>query len=167
MFFLELFQPLLPLFDTLMRVKNSEEVADCKEAMRCQTKKTPSRTVILLKKTKAPAALLRMCLLLKIALLSAPRASNPVIIQRGMPVFTIVRRGMSGPNPSPHRTRRVWCPLQKGNQEPGSIKLPGVLTTHAENSNMPIRSGLLTKIDAIPRFGMASLEVSALLLVQK
>lgn len=50
---------------------------------------------------------------------------------------------MSGFNPSPHWTRSVWCPLQKGNQEPGSIKLPGVLTAYAENSKMLISSRIL------------------------
>ncbi len=93
--------------------------------MRCHTKKPPSSSVIPLKKTRTPAALLGMCLLLKIALQSVPLASSPASIQRGMPVFTIVRRGMSGFNPSPRRTRRFCCPLQKGNQEPGSSKLPG------------------------------------------
>jgi hypothetical protein len=41
-----------------------------------------------------------------------------------MQVFTIVRRGMSGFNPSPNRTSRC-CPLQKVNQESGSWILPG------------------------------------------
>jgi len=81
---------------------------------------------MLLKKTRAPTTLLRMCLLLKIVLLSAPLVSSPALIQRDMPVFTIVRRGMSGFNPSPHRMMSVRCPLQKGNQEPGSLMLPGV-----------------------------------------
>jgi hypothetical protein len=93
--------------------------------MRCHTKKTPSSSVIPLKKTRTPAALFRMCLLLKIALQSVPLASSPASIQRGTQVFTIVRRGMSGFNPSRHRTRRFCCPLQKGNQEPGSLMLPG------------------------------------------
>jgi hypothetical protein len=66
-----------------------------------------------------------MCLLLKIALLSVPLASSPAIFQPGMPVFTIVGKGMSGFNPSANRTSRFCCPLQKGNQEPGSLMLPG------------------------------------------
>jgi hypothetical protein len=43
--------------------------------------------------------------------------------------------------------------FRRETRKPGSIKLPGVLTPHAENSHMPIRSGLLTKIGARPKIG--------------
>ena len=70
-----------------------------KEAIQCQTKQTPSSSVVPLKKTGTLVALFRMCLLLIFALPSVPPASSPAIIRRGMVVFTTVGTGMSGFHP--------------------------------------------------------------------
>src|SRR5438093_2173573 len=77
-----------------------ERERERKESLPCQTKKMSASSVVLLKRTREISPSFTRTLLRRTVQPSAPLASKPASIRRGMQVFTSARMGTSGSNNS-------------------------------------------------------------------
>jgi len=102
---------------------NTPQSGKRKESLPCQTKKRSASSVVLLKRTRGILPSFTMSLLSRTALPSAPLASRPASIRRGIQVFTSARIGMSGSKDFLEGERAISHALQEGNHELASMKL--------------------------------------------